>query len=154
MGCTVLGQEAQTFRKAMKKISIPFNLFLACLLVLQIGCAPRTSSTVPINDTGNTTAMPEGVRAPITANYEDYAGRYRVDQANLGDATITVENARLYGQLGNRPRTELLPGPDRNLFNAQGMEGVQVRFNRNEQNRVTGLEISTKQGSVRGVKVD
>jgi hypothetical protein len=106
-----------------------------------------------MDDTG-TTGQPTDVRAPMTADYQDYAGRYRIDQADLGDATITVENARLYGQLGNRPRTELLPGPDRNLFNAQGMEGVQVRFNRNDQNRVTGLEISSNQGSVRGVKVD
>lgn len=121
------------------------------LLVLGTACTPRQ---VPIGDTGSTTGLPEGARAPITANYEDYVGRYRIQGADFDYATVTLENERLYGQAENQPRRELLPDTDRNLFNVQGLEGVQIKFNRDEQKRVTGLEISTSQGSVSGEKVD
>lgn len=138
----------------MKKILIPSSFLLICLLVLQISCAPRTPTTVPMDEELGTTGLPEGVRAPITANYEDYVGRYRVQGANFDYATVTVENGRLYGQAENQPRRELVPGTDRNLFKVEGLEGVEIRFNRNEQRRVTGLEIMTSQGSVPGQRVD
>jgi hypothetical protein len=137
----------------MKKSVLYFPLFFAFLMLFQVSCTPRTPRSVPMDEELGTTGLPEGVRAPMTAEYPDYAGRYRITGADFDHATISVQDGRLYGQVEGRDRVELMPGTDKDQFNVPS-QNARVNFIRDAQNRVTGIQLMSDQGSVRGEKVE
>ncbi|HEV7503573.1 MAG TPA: serine hydrolase [Thermoanaerobaculia bacterium] len=65
----------------------------------------------------------------------DYVGRYRLDDGLV--ITVTVENGKLMGQPGDRPKLELLP-QSTTLFFLREMQ-ADVEFRRDEHGAVTAL---------------
>jgi hypothetical protein len=78
----------------------------------------------------------EHTAVAATARLDDYAGRYEL--APGATYTVTVEDGRLFGRRGDRPREEMLPlGTDR-FFRRGAVRGERV-FTRDAQGRVTAM---------------
>jgi hypothetical protein len=130
----------------MRKHFLHLSLLFSCLAAFQFGCAPQPATGTEASTTGS----PAGTS--VSAPYQDYVGRYRVENADFEYATITIEEGRLYGQAEGQERNELVPETTADQFNVPALN-VKVSFVRNAQDQVTGLNIITDEGSVTGQKV-
>lgn len=130
----------------MRKHFLHLSLLFSCLAAFQFGCAPQPATGTE----AASTESPAG--ASVSAPYQDYVGRYRVENANFEYATITVEEGRLYGQAEGQERSELVPETTPDQFNIPALN-VKVRFVRNAQDQVSGLNIIMDEGTLTGQKV-
>lgn len=130
----------------MRKHFLHLSLLFSCLTAFQLGCAPQPATGSEASTTGSSE------EASVSAPYQDYVGRYRVENADFEYATVTIEDGRLYGQAEGQERSELVPETTHDQFNVPALN-VKVTFVRNAQDQVTGLNIITDEGTLTGQRV-
>lgn len=114
----------------MKKYVISLCM-LVFLTVFTMNCAKKQVSQSSADGQNQQTA------SSTDLDYNAYVGKYKMTQDNL-DATVAVENNRLYGQVKGRPRTELKPD-GKDTFSIPLLGGSKVVFKRDANQKVNGL---------------
>jgi len=138
----------------MKKQIINLGLYML-LALIAVNCAKKTVSQASTSgQTESSTTSTSGTAASSASDvdYNIYAGKYKMQNDQVGTITITVENNRVYGQAEGQPKTEIKP-EGKDSFDVPDF-GAKVVFNRDSGQKVNGLTLYINGGEVSGDKIE